>query len=162
MTSTTTTIVVAGAVSTSEPLTRMLQALTSTGGGCQVLHVEDAAADRLRAKPVDGVTVEGIVDRTARLAPERVWAPLADEAIVAAVYRRPAAVVIYPHREYDPAGLFPRLRTSCESAGVPLVNGCTGKLIRRSPTDNTRAAVASFSDTPLANAIAASLAKATS
>ena len=137
----TSSLIIVGAVSSLKPLPTMLRELVSrTGGGFIVCHVEDAVADMLRTAPIAGVDVRGIVDRTARLAPERVWAPLADQAIVdtLAGQERPRAVVVYPHREYDPVHLFPRLRMSAKVADVPIIDGRTGKLVRRDPNDRMR------------------------
>lgn len=106
-----------------------------------MLHVEDAVADNLRAHPVAGVDIVGLVDTTMRLAPERVWAPAANAAIVEALQNRrptPRAVVVYAHREYDPVALFPNLRMAAKVAGVAVIDGRTGRLIRRDPTDRLR------------------------
>lgn len=135
-------LIVVGAVSALKPLPTMLRELVDrTGGGFTVLHVEDAVADLLRKQPIDAVDLDGLVDGAARLAPERVWAPAADEAIKASLeHRRPKshAVVVYRHHEYDPVVLFPRLRMSAKVAGVPIIDGRNGKLIRRDPTDHLR------------------------
>lgn len=106
-----------------------------------MLHVEDGVADLLRKNPVEGVALAGLVDETARTAPERVWAPLVDAGIKQCLETRrpsPRAIVIYPHREYDAMALFPRMRMVAKIADVPIIDGRTGKLVRRDPNDRMR------------------------
>lgn len=135
-------LIVAGAVSSLKPLPILLRELVArTGGGLIVLHVEDAVADLLRKEPVDDVELEALVGPGARLLPERLWAPAADEAIRAALgdkQRQIRAVVLYRHAEYDPAALFPRLRMAALLAEVPVIDGRNGNLVRRDPNDRLR------------------------
>lgn len=133
-----TALLVAGSTSGSGPLVRMLTEFAARLDHRPVImHVHDAIADAVRGNTV--VDVVALVDIGLRTEPERVWKHAANDAIKTAVQRAQVdAVVLYPHHDYSPVDLFTEMRMACYIAHVPVVDGRTGRLIRRDHQDRLK------------------------
>jgi hypothetical protein len=121
------------------------------------MHVEDAVADMLRIAALPLVAIEPLTTPGLRQEPERVWQPAAAGALQRCIASRAAdVVVLYPHREYDPSATFPRLGVECHAAGIQILNGNTGRIVKRDRSDSARGLVSPVA-TQVQKAITASL-----